>query len=314
MKDIFLAFIIPYYKINFFNKTLESLANQTNKNFIVYVSDDNSPNSPEQIINKYKNIINIKYKKFKENFGKENLVYHWNRSLSLLQDEEWVCVLPDDDVISENFVEDFYNNLSLIKKNNIKVIRSSLYIIDEKDNVIKKVDKNIKSIENVYDFYLKLLKGETGSSLGENIFDVKRLREIGGFINFPKGWGSDHATILKMAEKSKILTLKNSKFYFRMSGVNISSQRDDGELKMEARLLFAKWLKENQGIFNENLDGEFCKYFIYKAEYYILNEWKFNFKLLKSLYELHQVCGKEKFKSLLNTIKFLLKNYIRLTK
>jgi len=304
-----LAFVIPYYKIMFFEKTLESLYKQTNKNFIVYISDDNSPNNPKKIIDKYQNKINIVYKKFSQNLGKKNLVHHWNRSLSLLQDEEWVCVLPDDDIISENFVEEFYSNLSLIKKTNIKVIRSSLYFLEGKNHIIKKIDKNIKIIENIYNFYLKLLKGETGSSLGENIFDVKKLREIGGFIDFPKGWGSDHATILKVAEKGKILTLKNSKFYFRMSGINISSQKDDGKLKLEARLLFAEWLKKNQGIFNKNLNSEFCRYFIFKAEYYILNEWKFNFKLLINLYKLHKVCGNKNFKSLLNTIKFSVRNF-----
>lgn len=38
-----LAIIIPYYKLRFFEATLESLANQTDKRFKVYIGDDASP-------------------------------------------------------------------------------------------------------------------------------------------------------------------------------------------------------------------------------------------------------------------------------
>jgi len=35
-----LAIVIPYYKRTFFEETLQSLANQTDKRFQVYVGDD----------------------------------------------------------------------------------------------------------------------------------------------------------------------------------------------------------------------------------------------------------------------------------
>ena len=44
-----LAIVIPYYKIIFFEKTLESLAQQTDKRFRVYIGDDASPDSPEKL-------------------------------------------------------------------------------------------------------------------------------------------------------------------------------------------------------------------------------------------------------------------------
>ena len=45
-----LSIIIPYYKISYFNYTLQSLANQTNKNFKVIIGDDNSSESPSQLL------------------------------------------------------------------------------------------------------------------------------------------------------------------------------------------------------------------------------------------------------------------------
>jgi glycosyltransferase involved in cell wall biosynthesis len=41
-----LTIVIPYYKSTLFEKTLQSLANQTNKIFTVYIGDDASLKNP----------------------------------------------------------------------------------------------------------------------------------------------------------------------------------------------------------------------------------------------------------------------------
>ena len=45
-----LAIIIPYYKIVFFEETLKSLSEQTDKRFKVYIGDDASPENPANLI------------------------------------------------------------------------------------------------------------------------------------------------------------------------------------------------------------------------------------------------------------------------
>lgn len=57
-----LAIVIPFFKLDYFEKTLESLANQTNKNFNLYIGDDFSPETPLKLLEKYKDkiITNIK--------------------------------------------------------------------------------------------------------------------------------------------------------------------------------------------------------------------------------------------------------------
>ena len=56
-----LAIVIPYYNYEFFKETLDSLANQTNKNFKVYIGDDASTNNPLELINNYKEKINLDF-------------------------------------------------------------------------------------------------------------------------------------------------------------------------------------------------------------------------------------------------------------
>lgn len=47
------AIIIPYYKFTFFEATLQSLADQTNKQFKVYIGDDSSPEDPSILLEKF---------------------------------------------------------------------------------------------------------------------------------------------------------------------------------------------------------------------------------------------------------------------
>ncbi|UJH92516.1 glycosyltransferase family 2 protein [Antarcticibacterium sp. 1MA-6-2] len=68
-----LAIVIPYYKINFFEECLQSLANQTSKNFRVYIGDDASPDDPSGIVSEYNKQLTLKIKRFKENLGGKSL-------------------------------------------------------------------------------------------------------------------------------------------------------------------------------------------------------------------------------------------------
>ena len=62
--------IIPAYNAEkTITKTLSCLVSQTDYNFEVYVIDDNSSDNIENIIQSFKNIINIHYIKNKENIG-----------------------------------------------------------------------------------------------------------------------------------------------------------------------------------------------------------------------------------------------------
>ena len=102
-----LAIVIPYYNIKFFDKTLESLSNQTDKRFAVYIGDDNSPNNPEGLISKFASGLTVKYVRFEENWGSYSLAKQFERCVDLLQDEQWIMILGDDDVLDKNCVNFF---------------------------------------------------------------------------------------------------------------------------------------------------------------------------------------------------------------
>ena len=95
-----LAIVIPAYKILYLSETLDSLANQTNKNFNVYVGDDCSPDDIASVCKKYEKLISLEYYRFNTNLGKTKLVKQWERCVSRMGEEKWLWLFSDDDIAS----------------------------------------------------------------------------------------------------------------------------------------------------------------------------------------------------------------------
>ena len=235
-----LAIIIPYYKLPFFDATLQSLADQTNQRFKVYIGDDASPENPKEIVNKYQGKIDFIYHRFDNNLGAKSLVQHWHRCISLVQDAEWLLVLGDDDVLQDNFVATFYNNRKEIDALRINIIRYATVVINEKGEVISKLHTHPK-LETSLDFLMRKLKGGTRSSLSEFIFRKKEFDKV-KFKDLPLAWYSDYLAVLEVSNFSTMFTINNSLVYFRLSGLNITSKRNDLKIKNEATFGFYYYL------------------------------------------------------------------------
>lgn len=233
-----LAIVIPYYKINYFEETLKSLSNQTDKRFKVYIGNDASENDPEEIIEKYSSTLNLVYKKFNDNLGSISLVQQWNRCLELLEDEEWVMILGDDDVLSDNVVESFYEKEGKFK-NTISVVRFATYKIDEKSEIYSDLYTN-PEIEKSSD----ILVYQKRSSLSEYIFSRKKIDTI-KFKEFPLAWYSDLLAVLEFSEFGHIFSINSANLKIRISPNSISGKDDNLAKKEEAKFLFYKYLLEN---------------------------------------------------------------------
>lgn len=220
-----LAIVIPYFKIDFFEATLISLANQMDKRFNVYIGDDASPQNPSIILEKYKDLINFKYERFDNNLGSISLVKQWDRCIELIQDEEWVMVLCDDDVLGENVVAQFYNAIEEVNQENINVIRYATVVINQYSERISKIHEHPK-LEKSTDFLMRKIKGGTRSSLSEFIFRKKVLLDI-KFKELPLAWYSDYLAVLECTYFGYIYTINNALVSFRLSEINITAKKDD---------------------------------------------------------------------------------------
>ena len=235
-----LAIVIPYYKLTFFEATLQSLADQTDKRFMVYIGDDASLESPDDLLEKYQQKFDFEYYRFEENLGGTSLVKQWERCIAMTKDEEWVMILGDDDVLGKNVVAEFYNNLPKIKSENVNVVRFSTQKIDDEGKLISEIYYHPK-IENAVDFLFRKLKGGTRSTLSEYIFKQKIVLKI-KFKNLPLAWYADLLGVLEFSLFGTIYTINEALLKFRLSGINITSKTDDHVLKNEATFQFYYYL------------------------------------------------------------------------
>ncbi|HEY9220459.1 MAG TPA: glycosyltransferase family 2 protein [Lutibacter sp.] len=240
-----LAIIIPYYKITFFEATLVSLANQTDKRFKVYIGDDASMEDPTAILEKYKGQFDFEYHKFEENLGGKSLTKQWERCIALSQNEEWMMILGDDDVLGENVVEAFYSNLPEIV-NTSNVVRFASCKINDAGQEISKTHENTK-IELSIDFLFR----KSRSSLSEYIFNSKQIKTI-GFKDFPLGWFSDVLAVLEFSNFENVFSINEAIVYIRISSISISGKKDNVSIKEKATFEFYYYLiTQKNEMFNE---------------------------------------------------------------
>ncbi|GEM_PF-200552 len=261
-----LAIIIPYYKIDFFEQTLQSISKQTDKRFSLYIGNDASPDDPIQLIQSYLENDTYQYFEYKENLGGKNLAMQWERVLENVT-EDWFQILGDDDMIAENFVEEFYKNISNIYKKESKVIRIPHQQINEKGDVLKDLLEQDRII-NATDFFVSLYKGESSGTLSENIFN-RNIYKQKRFHKIPLAWGADHLAILDFANNQPIYYLVNTKVLVRIFSNSISGSTSNILQKIDAYNTFRETIVSN---YNNQFDyyfilSVFKEYRAYKEKY-----------------------------------------------
>jgi len=280
-----LAIIIPYYKVIFFRETLQSLANQTDHRFSVYIGDDASPENPAELLREFEGKFNITYKKFEQNLGSTSLTKHWDRCLAMMNLEEWFMILGDDDYLSSNAVAEFYRYQGAAEQENITVLKLSSAIVDESSTAVyeKKAELYIKSsIEHFFDKFVY----EGRSSLSEHIFRKSAYNKH-GFKDLPFAWHSDDLALLEFSEYGNIMFLESAKCFVRVSAKSISGNPDKNKKeKWQASKMFFDSICQNLIKFNKDE----------KKKLFNLIEWyekekKISVEIPNKLVELYQVFG-----------------------
>ncbi len=214
-----LAIVIPYYKIDFFEETIKSVALQTNKNFTLYIGNDASTDNPVPTIEKYLKKEDYRYINYIDNLGGKNLALQWERILDHVK-EEWFQILGDDDMIAENFVEEFYRLIPDLEKQKITAVKFKHEWIDENNKHLETFDYGTDLLNSV-EFIIKKYKGTIKSSLSENIFKTKMYHKY-HFEKIPLAWGTDDIALLTFSGYKNILYVRSSKVQVRISGSSIS--------------------------------------------------------------------------------------------
>lgn len=230
-----LAIVVPFYRINFFEETLSSLADQTNKNFNVYIGNDASPDNPEELIDSFRSRLKIIYRKFDQNLGGTSLAGHWERCIEMIKEEEWIMILGDDDILDKNAISNFYIQHSQFS-GKTNVIRFASQVVDSTGYPQSKIFKHPKW-EKAQDSFFRWLNGKTRSSLSEHAF-TREAYTLNKFKDYPLGWHSDDMAWIDFPGTKEIYSINESLVLVRHSGLNITTATDNLELKKTATLRF----------------------------------------------------------------------------
>lgn len=237
-----LAIVIPYYKLAFFESTIQSLASQTDKRFRVYIGDDASEESPTVLLDKYRKDFDFVYHRFENNLGRTSLSKQWERCIALSESEQWILVLGDDDYLGVNVVQSFYAHIDSIVCNQIHIIRYATKTI--LNGVVSALYEH-SVIERATDSFFRKLSGETRSSLSEYIFNKEKLLEV-GFKQLPLAWYADDLAVLEVSNFSNVYSINDAMVYITISNSSISGDRIKyNKDKNKAEIIFFRILIEN---------------------------------------------------------------------
>ncbi|MFC7346670.1 glycosyltransferase family A protein [Chryseobacterium zhengzhouense] len=279
-----IAIIIPFYKIDFFEQTIRSVAAQTNKNFVLYIGNDASPEDPLPIIRQYLKPSEYRYYDYHDNLGGKNLALQWERILENVQ-EDWFQILGDDDVLADNFVEEFYKSLDYCNLHEISCMKVIHYHIDDNNTTIRINDYNTETID-AKTFFISKYLGEVSSSLSENIFQTQKYRKH-RFEKIPLAWGSDDIAVLSFSEYGKIYYNRNTYVKVRISEISISGSKQLNQSKENAYNKFReRFILNHSKVFSlEFINKVIDQYLRYcynnkqKANYSVANYYLKKFKL-----------------------------------
>lgn len=213
------TFLLPAFKPDFLEVALRSIKSQTLKDFKVLVSDDCSPYDLKSIYDKVcGDDPRFSYRRNEKNIGGKSLVEHWNLLVDLCETDFFIMA-SDDDIYSPDFLEEL--DSLICKYPNVDLFHARAHVINERDEVTMN-DALYNEFASQMEFMASYGNQGHVECVPNYIYRTKRIKEIGGFVDFPLAWCSDTATNNLMAENG-CATSKNILFSFRMSGENISS-------------------------------------------------------------------------------------------
>jgi len=279
-----IAIIIPAYKSRFLRQTLNSIAAQTCRSFTIYIGDDASPQHLDEIVSDYMDRMDIVYKRFENNLGKEDLAGHWDRCIALSK-ESVIWFFSDDDLMPQDGVERIMQALHYYGEKN-RIFRFPLSVVDALGEVIQINPLLSKEKVSGYQFLVDKLEGKIYSAACEYVFTRDVYTRIGGFIKFPLAWCSDDATWASLGEISGgIIPLLGKPVSWRnVEGENISCSVIYDREKLIATGGFIKWIV---AFYSNKLQDEKLRHAIKNYIYTILC---YSLQERYTLYDLWKIC------------------------
>lgn len=237
-KTIKFTIAIPAYKPQFLKECIDSILSQNYSNFEIIIVNDASPYDIDSIVYQYSD-NRIRYYKNQVNCGAIHVVDNWNKCLDYSTGDYIIC-MGDDDKLMPCCLDEY-----------AKLIHNYPYyhlyhawtqIINENSIAIDMQEpRPIK--ESVYSLmYFRLVKYRM-QFIGDFLFEVKKLKQNGGFFNQPLAWASDDISAWIAAKEKGVINSQIPLFQYRINSQTITNNGIPEEIfkALERR---EKWIKD----------------------------------------------------------------------
>lgn len=228
---------IPAFKSRYLKSCIESILQQTIRDFELIILNDCSPEPIEAIVQQFED-NRIQYLQNDHNVGAIHLVENWNKCLSLAKGE-YIMIMGDDDELEPDYLQEFSDLIATYPTLNVYHCRSK--IIDDAGEV-SMLTPACPSFEHVYDSIWHRLAQYRSNYISDFVYRVEPLRQQGGFYKLPLAWGSDDITAFIATGQQGIAHTNKPVFRYRSNALSITSTGNNLH-KMEANLGYAKWLR-----------------------------------------------------------------------
>lgn len=244
--------IVPIYKVEpFLRDCLESITNQTYRNFQCILVDDCSPDNCGKICDEYVKLDNRFLVVHKEK--NEGLSEARNTGLDLIEDTDYVCFIDSDDFVHPQYLEILYNT---ILQTNTEIVECKFYPIEEnttysihlystiKDQDTYTIKTGIKRIEEFFkdfSYYMTMNK----------IYDYKVIKNYRFYKDI---WFEDvlfnNEIYLNL---NKVLVINDKLYFYRQRQGSITNKRHNEEKGLD---ILDVWFKTYELYKNKNINKE----------------------------------------------------------
>ncbi|WP_147624258.1 glycosyltransferase [Treponema denticola] len=205
MNDAITVIIPTYNKADFISQTIESVLQQTYKNFEIVIIDDCSSDNTEHIVQKYLS-GKIRYFKHKTNWGPGAT---FNDGIEKAQ-SEYVTLIASDDILLPNHLELIMQEFK--KDEHLDVVFSRLAVIDENNNITN--ERRINTNKDKYSlirqaFYVSNIFPSPGVAFNKTFFKQIGLFNTGLILMH------DYALNIKTVVYGRFTILPQITVYYR---------------------------------------------------------------------------------------------------
>lgn len=243
-----LAIVLAAYKPDFLIEAVNSVLNQSDQRFNLYIFDDSSPHDLENLLKHIKS-EKYNYHKFENNVGRNSIVKQWERCIENTCNEEWIWIFSDDDVMDPQCVQQFYQTRNRYPGYNS--YRFNTRKIKEDGEVIR--ENHFPEVLSAEEFLNIKLAYKQESYIIETIFSRQIYQKIGGIPDMPLAWASDDIFTVKLAKEGGVRRIDDAFVNWRYSTVNISgaNNKKGAFEKMKASRKFVHWIYRQPNILEE---------------------------------------------------------------